>query len=112
MKELILTTVFSLFFICSIFSQTITQDSLNKEIDSIVIGNRTKISMKEFHRNCHEVFMESFGNMTEEELQLFEGVSISVNSIEDEEQNETLPKDDKVIINGKRNKKIKKKPRK
>jgi hypothetical protein len=111
MKELILTPVFNLFFICSIFSQTITQDSLNKEIDSIETADGSKISYEEFIKRCNEAFNYAYSQLTEEEIKLIEGVSFSVNSIEDEEQNETLPKDDKVIITAKENKKIKKKPR-
>jgi len=78
MKNLILISFINLFITCSIFSQTVPNDTIKEVKDSIEIADGSKISYEEFLKRCNDSFMYAYSQLTEEEIKLFEGVSISV----------------------------------
>jgi hypothetical protein len=83
MKNSILTSIIFLFITCSIFSQTTPKDTITEVKDSIEKADGTKISYAEFTRICNESFKFAYSQLSEEDINLFKGVSISVGIIED-----------------------------
>jgi hypothetical protein len=65
------------------FSQTTPKDTITEVKDSIEKADGTKISYAEFTRICNESFKFAYSQLSEEDINLFKGVSISVGIIED-----------------------------
>ena len=90
MKNLFLLIVLSTISFGSAFSQNVVKTVSNSTYtppDSVTIADGTKISYSEFKKRCNEAWNASFGQMTNDDKKLLEGVKTGV----------TIPKEGEVV---------------
>jgi len=101
MKNIIFLTVLSTLSLTSVFSQNVEKKTTQLTYvtpDSITIANGTKIPYSEFKKRCDDAWNASFGQMSESDKKLFEGVNVGV----------SLPKKEEVVEPEKPNRPISK----